>query len=58
MRGLEKNYMLRGQRDRYVYGRNQSILFVFLAINTVFALLKIDMCFKRVEASQIMPFNR
>ena len=34
-----------------------SILWVFLIINIVFALLKTNMCFKHLEASNIMSFD-
>ena len=57
-------------RLQRTYGRNQSgcekakkvgflasILWVFLTFYIVFALLKINMCFKHLEASHIMSFD-
>ena len=56
--------------DLYLYMRGTSqdvkrlemgflafILWVFLTIYIVFALLKINMCFKHLEASHIMSFD-
>ena len=38
-------------------GFSTSILWVFLTIYIVFALLEINMCFKHLEASHIMSYD-
>ena len=61
---------LKYAKDKYIYERNQSgcekakkmgfvafTLCIFLTIDILFALLKINMRFKHVEAGHIMSFD-